>query len=52
MPIRSDRWEDSRVLKEANQPNKSKNPNAMPLILTHEWPGSIVEFLKVIGPAD
>jgi hypothetical protein len=31
---------------------KSKNPNAMPLILTHEWPGSIVEFLKVIGPAD
>ncbi|KQZ68422.1 epoxide hydrolase [Rhodanobacter sp. Root561] len=29
---------------------KSKNPNAMPLILTHGWPGSIVEFLKVIGP--
>lgn len=28
----------------------SKNPNAMPLILTHGWPGSIVEFLKVIGP--
>jgi pimeloyl-ACP methyl ester carboxylesterase len=22
----------------------------MPLILTHGWPGSIVEFLKVIGP--
>ena len=29
---------------------KSKNPNAMPLILTHGWPGSIVEFLKAIGP--
>ena len=29
---------------------KSKNPNAMPLILTHGWPGSIVEFLRLIGP--
>lgn len=29
---------------------KSKNPNAMPLILTHGWPGSIVEFVKLIGP--
>jgi len=29
---------------------KSKNQNAMPLILTHGWPGSIVEFLKLIGP--
>jgi pimeloyl-ACP methyl ester carboxylesterase len=29
---------------------KSKNPKAMPLILTHGWPGSIVEFLKLIGP--
>ncbi|MEO7123422.1 MAG: epoxide hydrolase family protein [Lacisediminihabitans sp.] len=29
---------------------KSKNPNAMPLILTHGWPGPIVEFLKLIGP--
>jgi microsomal epoxide hydrolase len=25
-------------------------PNAMPLILTHGWPGSVVEFLDVIGP--
>ena len=24
----------------------------MPLILTHGWPGSVVEFLDVIGPAD
>ena len=29
---------------------KSENPGAMPLILTHGWPGSIVEFLKLIGP--
>ncbi|HEX5199278.1 MAG TPA: epoxide hydrolase [Actinoplanes sp.] len=29
---------------------KSRNPGAMPLILTHGWPGSIVEFLKLIGP--
>lgn len=29
---------------------RSKNPRAMPLILTHGWPGSIVEFLKLIGP--
>lgn len=29
---------------------KSKNPNAMPLILTHGWPGSIVEFMKLIEP--
>ena len=24
--------------------------NALPLILTHGWPGSVVEFGKVIGP--
>jgi pimeloyl-ACP methyl ester carboxylesterase len=29
---------------------RSKHENAMPLILTHGWPGSVVEFLKVIGP--
>lgn len=29
---------------------RSRNPKAMPLILTHGWPGSIVEFLKLIGP--
>jgi epoxide hydrolase len=25
-------------------------PGALPLVLTHGWPGSVVEFLKVIGP--
>ena len=29
---------------------RSENPGAMPLILTHGWPGSVVEFLKLIGP--
>ena len=29
---------------------KSKNPNALPVIITHGWPGSIIEQLKVIGP--
>jgi pimeloyl-ACP methyl ester carboxylesterase len=29
---------------------RSRHPDALPLILTHGWPGSIVEFLKVIGP--
>jgi len=29
---------------------KSKVPGAMPLALTHGWPGSIYEFNKVIGP--
>jgi hypothetical protein len=29
---------------------RSKHPNAMPLIVTHGWPGSIVELLKIIDP--
>lgn len=29
---------------------RSRHPNAMPLILTHGWPGSQFEFLKTIGP--
>jgi pimeloyl-ACP methyl ester carboxylesterase len=28
----------------------SPEPHALPLLLTHGWPGSIVEFLQVIGP--
>ncbi|MEU0932564.1 MULTISPECIES: epoxide hydrolase family protein [unclassified Embleya] len=28
----------------------SPHPDALPLILTHGWPGSIIEFLDVIGP--
>jgi pimeloyl-ACP methyl ester carboxylesterase len=29
---------------------RSAEPDALPLIFTHGWPGSIVEFLDVIGP--
>jgi epoxide hydrolase len=29
---------------------RSPEPDAIALILTHGWPGSVVEFLKVIGP--
>src|SRR6476620_9901140 len=29
---------------------KSRVPNAMPLVLTHGWPGSIYKFHNVIGP--
>jgi pimeloyl-ACP methyl ester carboxylesterase len=29
---------------------RSKNPNALPMIVTHGWPGSIVEQLKIIDP--
>jgi len=29
---------------------RSRHPNALPLIMTHGWPGSIFELVKVIGP--
>jgi pimeloyl-ACP methyl ester carboxylesterase len=29
---------------------RSPEPGALPLVLTHGWPGSVVEFLEVIGP--
>jgi pimeloyl-ACP methyl ester carboxylesterase len=29
---------------------RSKHPDALPVIVTHGWPGSIIEQLKVIGP--
>jgi pimeloyl-ACP methyl ester carboxylesterase len=29
---------------------RSPHPNALPLIITHGWPGSVLELLKVIGP--
>jgi epoxide hydrolase len=29
---------------------RSPEPGALPLVLTHGWPGSVVEFLDVIGP--
>lgn len=29
---------------------RSPEPGAVPLILTHGWPGSVVEFMNIIGP--
>lgn len=29
---------------------RSKEKNAIPIIITHGWPGSFVEMLKVVGP--
>ncbi len=29
---------------------KSPHPNAMPLIMTHGWPGSVIELLETVGP--
>jgi epoxide hydrolase-like protein len=29
---------------------RSPHPGALPLLLTHGWPGSVAEFLDIIGP--
>ena len=29
---------------------RSRHPNALPIIVTHGWPGSVFEQLKIIGP--
>src|SRR5262245_11855483 len=29
---------------------RSKEKNALPLVIVHGWPGSFVEFAKIIGP--
>lgn len=29
---------------------RSKEPNALPLVITHGWPGSVYEFMEVVGP--
>ncbi|MGZ5827336.1 MAG: epoxide hydrolase family protein, partial [Xanthobacteraceae bacterium] len=29
---------------------RSKHPNALPMIISHGWPGSVIEQLKIIGP--
>src|SRR5487761_239111 len=29
---------------------RSPEPDALPLIMTHGWPGSIAEFMEIIGP--
>jgi pimeloyl-ACP methyl ester carboxylesterase len=29
---------------------RSKHPDALPIIITHGWPGSVIEFLQAIAP--
>jgi pimeloyl-ACP methyl ester carboxylesterase len=29
---------------------QSPSPHALPLVMTHGWPGTVIEFLEVIGP--
>ena len=29
---------------------RSPEPGALPLVITHGWPGSVVEFMNIIGP--
>jgi hypothetical protein len=29
---------------------RSPHPDALPLIMTHGWPGSVIELLEVVGP--
>ncbi|MEU9336621.1 epoxide hydrolase family protein [Streptomyces sp. NPDC048290] len=29
---------------------RSPHPDALPMLMTHGWPGSIIELLKVVGP--
>jgi pimeloyl-ACP methyl ester carboxylesterase len=29
---------------------RSPHENALPLIITHGWPGSVIEMLNVVGP--
>ena len=29
---------------------RSKHEKALPLIVTHGWPGSVIEQLKIVGP--
>jgi pimeloyl-ACP methyl ester carboxylesterase len=47
-------WEHHRTVLDGEQVHylqaPSPHPGAMPLLLTHGWPGSVVEFLDVLGP--
>ena len=29
---------------------RSKHPNALPIVMTHGWPGSIIEFMEIVAP--
>ena len=53
------RYEQLRVVPDTGAPDRvaiqvlhapSPEPAAIPVVFTHGWPGSVVEFLDVIGP--
>ena len=29
---------------------RSKHPTALPIVMTHGWPGSIIEFMEIVAP--
>lgn len=47
-------WQHFRTVVDGQQLHylhaPSPHPGAMPLLLTHGWPGSVVEFLGLVGP--
>jgi hypothetical protein len=42
--------DDDRRRRHSLHPRPLEHPNALPLIITHGWPGSVIEQLKIIGP--
>ena len=51
---RLNRWKHFRVTIDGQRIHyiheRGKGPKPFPLIITHGWPGSIAEFMEVIGP--
>lgn len=52
--VRLNAWPHHRTVVDGEQLHyvhaPSPHPGALPLLLTHGWPGSVVEFLGVLGP--
>ena len=48
------RWPQFRVTIDGQRIHyihvRGKGPNPFPLIITHGWPGSIAEFMEILGP--
>ena len=48
------RWSQFRVTIDSQRIHyihaRGKGPNPFPLIITHGWPGSIAEFMEILGP--
>ena len=42
-------WGDPTAVDETLRALRSRHPNALPLIITHGWPGSVLELVKTIG---